>query len=218
MIDERIEIIKGDITKFSCDAIVNSANSSLRRGGGVDGCIHRAAGSYLENECMVLGKCEVGDAKLTQSYDLQAQGIKWIIHAVGPRWLGGERDEARLLAQTYQKSINIALEYACLYEEQMRQILKKYFMGQGLEQEMQWILTYIAQNPIKTIAFPSISTGIYHYPLEEAVTIALQSITEAIRGCNQIEKVSIVCRDQETYEAYSKKIERMSKAKGQGVS
>jgi|SRR5262245_5117498 len=103
-----VDIIVADITTLAVDAIVNAANSQLKRGGGVDGAIHRAAGPELQAECDALGGCDTGSAKITRGYRLPA---KHVIHAVGPVWDGGRRHEEELLASCYRTALALAAEY-----------------------------------------------------------------------------------------------------------
>jgi O-acetyl-ADP-ribose deacetylase (regulator of RNase III) len=162
----RIEIILGDITRQTADAIVNAANCSLLGGGGVDGAIHRAAGPELLAECRTLHGCETGKAKITKGYKLPA---KYVIHTPGPVWHGGGYGEEALLASCYRSCLELASEYGC-----------------------------------KTVDFPSISTGVYHFPLEKASRIAIRTIAAYLDEHPEIERVRMVCFDACTESAYAK--------------
>ena len=106
--DARIELQLGDITTLVVDAIVNAANTALAPGGGVCGAIHRAAGPELERECRSVGRCPTGEARLTRGYRLPA---RYVIHAVGPVWRGGDGEEDRLLASCYRNALALAVEH-----------------------------------------------------------------------------------------------------------
>ena len=164
-----IEVVKGDITTLSVDAIVNAANNSLLGGGGVDGAIHGVAGPDLLEECRGLGGCETGQAKITQGYDLPA---KCVIHTVGPVWKDGNNNEDGLLASCYRNSLELAIE-----------------------------------NKLKTIAFSSISTGVYGFPIERASIIAMREIIKFAKDDDWLDKIIMVCFNERVYGASCEALE-----------
>lgn len=154
-----MKIVRNDITKMPVDAIINAANATLSMGGGVCGAIFTAAGAKkLQAECDRIGKCEIGEAVITDGYSLPA---KHIIHTVGPVWHGGNSNEAQLLYSCYINSLNLALQYAC-----------------------------------KSVAFPLVSSGIYGYPKDQALQIAISAIGEFL--LNHEMMVYLVVYDKES--------------------
>ncbi len=170
-----IKFVKGDITTFKVDAIVNAANSSLMGGGGVDGAIHRAGGAAILEECKEIvakqGRLPTGQAVITAGGRLPA---RFVIHTVGPIYRNfkekeqdREKDQELLLRSCYIESLKLA-----------------------------------ASKGLKTIAFPSISTGAYRYPLEEAAPIAVRAVKDFLKEPSSIQEVHFVLYNDATYEAY----------------
>ncbi len=166
-----IELIQGDITEISADAIVNAANTSLLGGGGVDGAIHRKGGKQILEECIQIrnrqGGCKTGEAVITTAGNLPA---KFVIHTVGPVWIGESKESEILLANCYRNSLELAI-----------------------------------QNNVSTIAFPNISTGIYHFPKEKAAEIAIETVSSFYQK-EKLKKVIFVSFDSENYTIYQKRL------------
>jgi O-acetyl-ADP-ribose deacetylase (regulator of RNase III) len=164
-----IELLTGDITRIRVDAIVNAANSALAGGGGVDGAIHRAGGPFLMKELdeirARIGRCDTGSAVVTSAGQLPA---KFVFHAVGPVYRGGNGREAELLASCYRVCLDLAKE-RCL----------------------------------QSISFPSISTGVYGYPITEAAQIAIETVRAWLSAAQSTVKlvklVQFSDRDHEVY-------------------
>jgi O-acetyl-ADP-ribose deacetylase (regulator of RNase III) len=207
----RFEILLGDITKIKFDAIVNAANSSLLGGGGVDGAIHRACGNKLLDECRHLNGCLTGKSKITQSYDLNAFGVYWIVHTVGPLYRNNGSEE-KYLRSAYRSVLEVAANYSDYYSKQINEILNrnlylfnanKFIGSKQKDFVIKEFEEYIKEHPIKTIAFPSISTGAYSYPLKEACNIALEEILTFIKTYPDIfDEIAMICSDEKTYNMY----------------
>ena len=161
----KIELIKGDITKISVDVIVNAANTTLLGGGGVDGAIHRAAGPQLLKECIGLGGCKTGEAKITKGYRLAA---RYVIHTVGPVWRGAGAREEELLAACYFNSLELAKKHS-----------------------------------LRTIAFPSISTGVYRFPIEKASQVVYHTVERfLLENPDIFDKIIFVLFSDEDFRIY----------------
>jgi O-acetyl-ADP-ribose deacetylase (regulator of RNase III) len=170
-----LELVIGDITEETTDAIVNAANSSLLGGGGVDGAIHRAAGPELLEECKKIraqrGTLPAGQAVATPGARLKA---KYVIHTVGPVWQGGRFNEPQILENCYSNSMAEATRLGCA-----------------------------------SISFPSVATGAFGYPLQDAAQIALRTVAEALCQPDRVSLVHIslvrfVLFDHRTYKAYAR--------------
>lgn len=162
----RIELVTADITTLDVDAIVNAANSALSGGGGVDGAIHRAAGPELLDACRGVGRCPTGEARITHGFRLPA---RWVIHAVGPVWRGGQHGERDQLASAYRESLRLAAK---------------------------------PEFGIRSVAFPSISTGAYGYPLAQATEIAVSEIDRFLAGPASLNRVVLCAFGPAAFDAY----------------
>ncbi len=170
-----IVLMEGDITTVEADVIGNAANSGLRGGGGVDGAIHRAAGPALMEECRRIGGCPTGSAVLTGAGRLKA---RYVAHAVGPIWRGGNSGEPEALRSAYTKCLELAEEKGCA-----------------------------------SIALPSISTGVYGYPVEEAARIALETALSFLANrARSLSKVAFVLFTPRTREIFEKTLANLVEA------
>jgi len=172
-----LELVMGDITDETTDAIVNAANSSLLGGGGVDGAIHRAAGPGLLAECKKIreqrGDLPPGQAVTTSGCNLRA---KYVIHTVGPVWHGGTVNEPQILESAYCHCMEEADRKECV-----------------------------------SVSFPSVSTGAFGYPVQDAANIALRTIVKLLHQPRSVKLVRFVLFDQRTHKAYARTAEGLSK-------
>jgi len=169
--EKTLELVEGDITLQSTDAITNAANSGLRGGGGVDGAIHRAGGPAIMEACRKIGGCPPGEAVITTGGNLAA---KFVIHTVGPIWHGGTKGEPEILRNAYKNSLNVA-----------------------------------EKNGLKSIAFPSISTGVYGYPISQASEIAISTVIRYLAGPSSLELIRFVLLGNDNYDAYVKTLNKI---------
>ena len=169
----KLELVTGDITRQDCDAFVNAANSRLAGGGGVDGAIHRNGGPAIMEE--TLSKypqgCPTGSAVITGAGTLSA---RYVIHAVGPIWNGGQGGESEKLSSAYHSSLELALEHTC-----------------------------------RSIAFPSLSTGAYRYPLDLAAPAALSCVLGFLEQHQGPALVRFVLFDGKTYDSYETALRKL---------
>ena len=174
----RIVLVKGDITEYPADVIVNAANSSLLGGSGVDGAIHRKGGKEIIEDCMKIrdsqGKCNVGEAVITRAGNMP---FKNVIHTVGPVWQSGKNNEAKLFSE---------------------KLLKKAYISS---------LELVEKNKLKNISFPNISTGVYRFPKDLAAKTAINAVAKYLEKNDFIEKVNFVCFENENFEIYRKLLE-----------
>ncbi len=172
----QLDLVQGDITQQSTDAIVNAANSHLAGGGGVDGAIHRGGGPSImaETREKYPQGCPTGDAVVTGAGQLPAE---YVIHTVGPVWSGGKQGEPDLLASAYRRSLEVAVDTQC-----------------------------------GSVAFPSLSTGAYGYPIDLAAQTALRTVMTFLREHKQPELVRFVLFDQATLEIFERALEQLQDA------
>ena len=164
-----LSLVQGDITAQDTEAIVNAANSSLLGGGGVDGAIHRAGGMAILEACKTIratkGECPTGEVVITTGGNLKA---RYVIHAVGPVWRGGQHNEDNLLRNVYSNSLLLAKEH-----------------------------------DVTSVALPSISTGIYGFPIDRASKIAFTTVTDFVREHRQPKEIRFVVFSKSDLDVYA---------------
>ncbi|SMB92342.1 O-acetyl-ADP-ribose deacetylase (regulator of RNase III), contains Macro domain [Thermanaeromonas toyohensis ToBE] len=177
----KLVLMQGDITVQDTEAIVNAANEGLRGGGGVDGAIHRAGGPAIAEECRRIreerGGCPTGQAVLTSGGWLKA---RYVIHAVGPIWSGGNKGEDNLLASAYRNSLELAREHG-----------------------------------IKSLSFPSLSTGAYRFPVDRAARIAMRTVVEYLeQHPDTFTEIRFILFSEPILKAYEEALNELLATKG----
>ena len=161
---KRFVVKVGDITKCNADAVVHPMTETLESAGMVSEEIFRAADESLKEELKSCGSCPLGSVVVTEAHGL---AVKKILHTANPKWLGGEQNEEKILADCYRSCLEKAVELG-----------------------------------LKTLAFPSISTGAYHFPVNLAANIAVKTILDFLKQDDTLEEVSLICLDQRTTLVY----------------
>lgn len=172
----RLELVRADITQQEVDAIVNAANSALAGGGGVDGAIHRRGGPAIMRETVEKypNGCPTGNAVASGAGNLNA---KFVFHAVGPRWNGGNHNEPELLRNAYRSCLELAVKHDC-----------------------------------RSIAFPSISTGVYAFPIQMASLLALQTVIDFLNSHpGKVELVRFCLFSDDDLDVYSKTLAEITR-------
>ncbi len=161
----KLRLVTGDIAEQDTEAVVTAAHWRLNKGNGTDGTIHTKGGPAIYEECKKIGGCPIGDAVITTGGNLRA---KYVIHAVGPVWRGGDEEEPKLLASAYRRTLQVA-----------------------------------AQNGIKSISIPSISTGAFVYPIRLAAPIAVKTVVGFLeKEPHSLDEVRLVLYTREDDKAY----------------
>jgi O-acetyl-ADP-ribose deacetylase (regulator of RNase III) len=166
-----IELKRGDIAKQDdIDAVVNAANAQLSGGGGVDGALHRAAGSELKKASQPKGPISAGEAVITPAFNLPNE---YVIHTLGPVY-GQDQPEDELLANCYKNALELAEE-----------------------------------NKVEKIAFPSISTGAFGYPVEEAARVALTTLKKQAPELSTVKTIRVVLWGEDAMKTHEKVMEEI---------
>ncbi len=169
-----LELLQGDLTEQTVDAVVNAANARLAGGGGVDGAIHRRGGPAILEACRKIGGCPTGQTVMTTGGNLPA---RYVLHTVGPIWRGGKNGEAALLASCYRSALTLARDHA-----------------------------------LESVAFASISTGVYGYPLEQAAAIAVSTTATFLKENPMPKLVRMVLFNNDILKTYESALSALDDA------